>query len=88
MCHCGHELRYHLRWNGGPCGYVLNAAGWDWTTCACPDYDDSVLPAPGERPVFGVHHLATRDADWTTASDSDREAAFRKWVKGAPMGEP
>lgn len=83
MCHCGHALSHHLRWNGGPCGAKIGAAVSDWSICPCEDYDDAVLPDPGERPVFGVHHLATRDAEWTTASDTEREAAFRKWVKGA-----
>jgi hypothetical protein len=53
-------------------------------SCPCQRFDDGALPEPGERPVFGVHRLASADAAWATESDSVRERKFREWVKGAP----
>ena len=55
--------------------------------CHCTRFDDGVLPESGERPVFGVHHLSSSDADWATESDTAREARFRQWVKGAQKGD-
>jgi len=87
-CRCGHEDREHLAWTAA-CRVTIPEPDAEppalrWRYCPCPRFDDAALPSNGERPIFGVHHLASKDADWTTPSDSERNARFREWAKGAP----
>lgn len=74
-CHCGHEGRDHGLGEDPSCCVLV--------ACPCWGFDDGFLPAPGERPVFGVHHLPSVEAAWVTESEATRERRFRDWVRGA-----
>lgn len=85
-CRCGHGRARHV---GSRCNSYLRVGpdGWGEDPCRCREYDDSRLPAPGERAVFGVHRLREQDAvaapAWRPDSEAARERRFRSWAKGA-----
>jgi len=70
-CKCGHDQYDHQRPLSDPGRCETFADGLDdpfipmaqWTRCACEAFDDSALPEPGERLVFGVHYQPTRAAE-------------------------
>jgi hypothetical protein len=65
---CGHLPKYHR--DGG-------------IAHDCEGYVDAILPAPGERLLFGVHRLPLKDRDFSMPSEASRENAYRAWVRGA-----
>lgn len=72
MCRCGHPMRDHRMFKGS-CDRFIDGLddpfipGVPWEGCPCKAYDDSNLPAPGERLEFGVHRLNTVDAETAEA---------------------
>lgn len=65
LCRCGHERRRHDR--GGCATWLDQPSSGPWSLCECPGYDDSRLPDPGERLVFGVHRQTSGDAETAEA---------------------
>lgn len=68
-CRCGHAKSAH--WE--PVGCVS-------VRCenVCVAYAPVLLPDPGERPVFGVHHIAAEDA-WTPEPLSEYWSQDKRW---------
>ncbi len=54
---CGHWLSMHWTSTGGFCTA-------DRCMNVCNEFRPDARPSPGERPVFGVHHLPADEA-WT-----------------------
>jgi hypothetical protein len=73
-CRCGHSRSRH---DGRRCNTFrsIGRTCWGEDHCDCREYDDSVLPPPGEKPVFGVHRLPSREAIAAPAWRPDTEAA-------------
>ena len=55
-CRCGHSRGMHMN--------DRDFCTADGCMNVCYGYAVIVLPGPGERPVFGVHHLDPEEA-WT-----------------------
>lgn len=90
-CRCGHEKRFHESWKGA-CGSSTDglddpfAPGSKWTWCKCRFYDSAVLPAEGERPLFGVHRVTEAEAEtapaWSwTGLAREQTAKLRKALR-------
>ena len=68
-CRCGHGLDRHRGLHGRCMTFIdgLDDAFDPWKSCDCAAFDDSVLPAPGERLTFGVHRQPTVHAETAEA---------------------
>lgn len=77
-CRCGHDSRGHKQFGQRPCDVVVNPDGSvcddpftvpfsEWRYCPCPGFDDTILPAEGERLTFGVHRQSTVNAETAEA---------------------
>lgn len=61
---------------------------WDGPECHCRGaVDAGTIPAPGEKPVFGVHRLPAKERDFTMPSEKQREKEYRRWLDGLPPEE-
>ena len=87
MCKCGHVDTDHRYSNGGRgrCRAITAERSWlDFDLCTCLAFDNSRLPAPGERLTFGVHRMRDVDAEaapaWPSMAivQSRRDAAFKR----------
>ena len=78
------------------CGHIhirpddcLSGTSWEaGTECRCHGASDAgALPAPGGKPVFGVHRLPAAERNFTMPSEAAREKDYRRWLDGLPPEE-
>lgn len=69
VCHCGHERYLHVRVCNGavPEDHTSPIKAVQFGMCPCPGFDDSVLPAAGERLEFGKHRQPAPSAETAPA---------------------
>lgn len=85
LCQCGHARMDH-KYRGdhrSQCQKIVNERTWlDFDSCSCKQFDNSVLPAPGERLEFG-RHRQPEDAAETAPAWGSTEALGRALARQA-----
>lgn len=66
LCRCGHPHRNHGVRCGTPVGPWLDVSDYP-NACDCRSFDDSRLPDPGGRLMFGVHRQPSDNAETAEA---------------------
>ena len=76
----------HIHYRADDCLYdVAWVAG---SECHCHGASDAgALPAPGDKPVFGLHRLPAKERNFTMPNEAVREKDYRRWLDGLPPEE-